>query len=51
MIEYVEKNGGHIELWVRSAKHPDGATHLTTPLLKIVTRLREQGRASLKNYP
>ncbi len=25
MIEYVEEHGGHIELWVRSAKHPAGA--------------------------
>ncbi|HZI06856.1 MAG TPA: hypothetical protein VEZ71_22715 [Archangium sp.] len=33
MLDYVAEYGGHIEIWVRSAKHPSGKTHLTDPLL------------------
>ncbi len=51
MIEYVDKHGGHLELWVRSARHPDGATHLTEPLLNALSNLNEQGKASLRHYP
>jgi hypothetical protein len=32
MLDYVRDYGGHIELWVRSAKHPDGPTRLSRPL-------------------
>ncbi|WPB82397.1 hypothetical protein KYC5002_25170 [Archangium violaceum] len=51
MLEYVEKYGGHLELWVRSAKHPDGATHMTKPLLNALSNLKEQGKALIHNYP
>ncbi|HYO57345.1 hypothetical protein, partial [Archangium sp.] len=51
MIDYVNKYGGHLELWVRSAKHPDGATHLSEPLLNKLNNLKEQGKASLRYYP
>ncbi|PTL76575.1 hypothetical protein [Vitiosangium sp. GDMCC 1.1324] len=51
MIEYVEAYSGHIELWVRSPRHPDGPTHLSTSLLNRVNNLRKQGRASVKYYP
>jgi hypothetical protein len=50
MIEYVEKYGGHLELWVRSAKHPDGATYLTEPLLERLQPLMAQGKAAIKRY-
>jgi hypothetical protein len=51
MIEYVEKCGGHLELWVRSARHPDGATRLSGPLLQRLGRLEEFGRAEIRPYP
>ncbi|MFE8596097.1 pre-toxin TG domain-containing protein [Archangium violaceum] len=51
MIEYVEKYGGHLELWSRSANHGDGATQLSEPLLRRLERLRDTGRASLKYHP
>ncbi|MFY0526354.1 hypothetical protein ACN28I_25505 [Archangium gephyra] len=51
MIDYVEKYGGHLELWIRSAQHPEGATHLTGPLLKRLQPLMARGKAALKRYP
>ncbi len=51
MIEYVEKYGGHLEFWVRSARHPDGATRLSGPLLQRLDRLKRSGRASVKAVP
>lgn len=51
MIEYVEKYGGHLELWIRSANHADGATQLSKPILRRLNRLRATGRASLKYHP
>jgi hypothetical protein len=50
MIKYVEQYGGHLELWVRSARHPDGATHLTGPLMERLRPLMTQGKAVLKRY-
>jgi outer membrane protein OmpA-like peptidoglycan-associated protein len=51
MIEYVEKYGGHLELWVRSVKHADGATRLSGSLEKRLRQLMEQGKATLMYYP
>ncbi|WP_309890187.1 hypothetical protein [Archangium sp.] len=51
MVEYVEEYGGHLELWIRSARHPDGPTHLSNPLMNILNTLKEQGKASVKPYP
>jgi outer membrane protein OmpA-like peptidoglycan-associated protein len=51
MIRYVETYGGHLELWVRSSRHPDGPTHLSKPLLEAVNGLRTQGKAIVKPYP
>jgi len=51
MIEYVTEYGGHLELWVRSARHPDGPTHLSSSLLRRLSDLKSAGRASLKYYP
>jgi hypothetical protein len=51
MLEYVEEYGGHVELWIRSSKHPDGATRLTKPLQEKLTRLTARGKASIKFYP
>jgi hypothetical protein len=51
MIEYVEKYGGHLELWIRSANHADGSTQLSKPLLMRLQRLRATGSASLKYNP
>ncbi|MDY7227743.1 pre-toxin TG domain-containing protein [Hyalangium rubrum] len=51
MLRYVEKQGGHIEVWARSARHADGPTRLSAPLQDLLERLRVQGRASLRYYP
>lgn len=51
MIEYVGKYGGHLELWIRSDKHPEGATHLTGPLRDELRKLEQRGRATLRAYP
>jgi hypothetical protein len=51
MLKYVEQYGGFIELWVRSAKHPDGATKLTKPLLNSLDRLEKEGRAVVRSFP
>lgn len=51
MLEYVMEHGGHVELWVRSAKHPEGATQLTKPLRDLLRDLAERGRASVKSLP
>ncbi|HEX5752193.1 MAG TPA: hypothetical protein VFZ09_38625 [Archangium sp.] len=51
MIEYVRDHGGHIELWVRSAKHPSGKTHLTEPLLYALKKLENDGKASVRYSP
>ncbi|MFY0565004.1 pre-toxin TG domain-containing protein [Archangium lansingense] len=51
MIDYVEKYGGHIELWVRSARHTDGLTLLSGPLLRRLKGLEALGRASIRRHP
>jgi hypothetical protein len=51
MLDYVEQFGGHLELWVRSAKHPDGPTRLSKPLLRRLQRLDEAGKAGVHYHP
>jgi hypothetical protein len=51
MLDYVEEYGGYIELWVRSSKHPEGATKLTKPLRDRLERLKEQHRAAVHTFP
>ncbi|HEX5746028.1 MAG TPA: hypothetical protein VFZ09_07275, partial [Archangium sp.] len=51
MIDYVEKYGGHLELWVRSAKHPDGATRLSESLQNRLSRLEANGKAAVRDHP
>lgn len=51
MLRYVQKYGGHVELWVRSAKHPEGPSRWTAPLERLITELAQSGRASLNRYP
>ncbi|WNG57781.1 hypothetical protein F0U59_25735 [Archangium gephyra] len=51
MIEYVKQYGGHLELWIRSAKHPDGATKLSEPLKQELELLRQQGNAHIRSSP
>jgi hypothetical protein len=51
MIAYVQKYGGHIELWVRSSAHPAGQTQLTRPLEQALQKLVETGNAAIKPYP
>jgi hypothetical protein len=51
MLDYVEQHGGHIELWVRSARHPQGPTHLTAPLRDKLGLLEQSGRARVKYHP
>jgi hypothetical protein len=51
MLDYVEQFGGHIELWVRSARHPDGPTRLSKPLLRRLQRLDEAGKAGVHYHP
>jgi hypothetical protein len=51
MLKYVELYGGHVELWIRSARHVDGATRLTDPLRKQLSRLRNLGRSNVQYHP
>jgi hypothetical protein len=51
MIVYVEQYGGHLELWVRSARHADGPTRLSRPLLRRLNGLEEAGKAKLRRSP
>jgi hypothetical protein len=51
MLEYVREHGGHIELWVRSAKHPDGASRLSQPLKDVLDALTNDGKALVRYYP
>ncbi|WP_224368879.1 hypothetical protein [Hyalangium versicolor] len=51
MLRYVEKYGGHVELWIRSPKHSEGATRLTEPLRDLLSILGRQGRASVRPFP
>jgi hypothetical protein len=51
MLEYVEAFGGHIEIWFRSARHPNGQTRLTEPLRQQLEELSERGKAQVKWYP
>jgi len=51
MIRYVENHGGHLELWVRSARHPGGATHLSTPLWQRLKALQDLAKADVRYYP
>jgi hypothetical protein len=51
MVENVRDHGGHIELWIRSAKHPAGSTRLTDPLRQQLMALAENGKATVMYYP
>ena len=51
MLEYVKEHGGHLELWVRSARHPEGATKLSGPLQKELELLRREGKAHIRSSP
>jgi hypothetical protein len=51
MIEYVEQYGGHLEVWIRSAKHPEGATKLSGPLKDRLDRLYRRGKAHIQSSP
>ncbi|RKH55868.1 hypothetical protein D7W81_35310 [Corallococcus aberystwythensis] len=51
MIKYVQKYGGSLELWIRSAKHPEGATRLTGPLQAELEGLRRSGQANIQPFP
>ncbi|GMU02937.1 hypothetical protein KH5H1_70570 [Corallococcus caeni] len=51
MIEYVQKYGGSLELWIRSAKHAEGATQLTKPLRTEIEKLKQLGRADIQFFP
>ena len=51
MIDYVDEYGGHLELWVRSARHADGPTRLSGPLLQRLEYLKQFGRARIRPYP
>jgi len=51
MLTYVLNHGGHVELWIRSARHPAGQTRLTKPLRELLNRLADQGKASVQPFP
>jgi outer membrane protein OmpA-like peptidoglycan-associated protein len=51
MLQYVRQYGGHVELWIRSKKHPSGATKLTKPLEDLLIELIEDGKATIREYP
>jgi len=51
MLAYVDAYGGSVELWVRSPKHPAGATKLTKPLAKQIADLKNDGKAEIRQFP
>ncbi|MDY7231271.1 pre-toxin TG domain-containing protein [Hyalangium rubrum] len=51
MLEYVKEYGGQVELWVRSARHPEGATRLSKPLQISLEELRSAGKAVILYHP
>jgi hypothetical protein len=51
MLDYVRDQGGHLELWVRSVRHPDGPTRFTRPLRDRLAQQEETGRVSVKYHP
>ncbi len=51
MLDYVSECGGHLELWVRSAKHPDGPTRLSRPLQNLIRDLERNNRATIRTFP
>jgi hypothetical protein len=51
MLDYVEEHGGHLELWVRSARHREGPTQFTNPLQERLAALGESGRARVRHHP
>ncbi len=51
MLKYVRDHGGHVELWVRSAKHPAGQTRLTNPLRQDLQTLIRDGKAAIRYFP
>ncbi|XXF77799.1 hypothetical protein P2318_32830 [Myxococcaceae bacterium GXIMD 01537] len=51
MLNYADQFAGHVELWVRSAKHPDGATHLSKPLRDRINELAREGKARVRYHP
>ena len=51
MIRYVDQYGGQIELWVRSAKHPDGPTKMSGKLETLLQELAQEGKARVMYYP
>ncbi len=50
MLAYVRTYGGHLELWIRSSKHPDGPTRLTQPLQELVETLAQSGRVVTETF-
>ncbi|XXF77442.1 hypothetical protein P2318_30975 [Myxococcaceae bacterium GXIMD 01537] len=51
MLEYIQEHGGHIELWIRSTKHPDGPSRLTAPLRTRLRDFESQGKATVRAHP
>lgn len=51
MLDYVSEYGGHLELWTRSAKHPNGPTRLSRPLHNRIRDLELNNRATIKTFP
>jgi hypothetical protein len=51
MMNYVREHGGHVELWIRSPKHPAGATRLTQPLQTELSKLADEGKATIRLFP
>ncbi|MFY0522689.1 pre-toxin TG domain-containing protein [Archangium gephyra] len=51
MIDYVDEHGGHLELWLRSAKHPDGPTKMSGRLEAVLEDLAQEGKAKVIYHP
>jgi hypothetical protein len=51
MLLYVREYGGHVEVWFRSARHPEGKTRLSQPLQRLLKELNEEGRATVMYFP
>ncbi|HYO58658.1 hypothetical protein [Archangium sp.] len=51
MLRYVDQYGGQVELWVRSAKHPDGPTKMSGKLETLLRELAQEGKVKVMYYP
>lgn len=51
MVKYVDRYGGHLEVWFRSPKHPAGATRLTEEINRQLNKLVKENKAKVEYFP